>query len=151
MTLRLLEYKDREKVATLLDFYWQNRGINGRSDYWAKVYLDEGHKREIGNEEFFIYENDGIIIGFISLITNVQDIAQIRDEIMVAKDENNKNFEIIINEIIKIALLRKIRKLFSLSIPKYVSEYEKLGFVKEGVLKDHYVKGEDLTIMSMFL
>ncbi len=87
----------------------------------------------------------------ISLITDVSNVAEIRD-MGIRPDFTNKGFgKKILDETIKMSHKRKIRKLYALIFPRNRKMYESFGFIKEGILKSHFAKDEDLVIMSLFL
>ena len=153
MALKSLTQNDQSAVAKLLTAYWAERGLGEYGQEWAEAYLVEGHKKEIAADEFFVYEENGEIIGVIALVTDVSNIAQIRD--MVIKPEYRKKGigKKMIQALLEKAKERKIRKIFAFVLPhpQTVNAATELGFEKEGVLKSHFAEGEDLTIFSKFL
>ena len=151
MGLEKLTEQEREEVAKLLAGYWEDRGVPQYDESWARKYLIVGHKKEIRRDEFFVYKEGDEVIGIISLVTDVSNVTEIRD--MAVKPEyKGKDYERkMLNELMKLARKRRIRKLYDLTFPHYEELYRSLGFEKEGVLKSHFAAGEDLTIMSRFL
>ena len=151
MALEPLTKQEHGEVAQLLTSYWQERGMTQYDRKWAASYLIEGHKKEIEKDEFFVYKENGTIIGTIALITYSGGVAEIRD--LVIKQEHRKKGQgkKVLSEIISIARQRKLRKLFAFVNPELEAPLQKGGFVKEGVLKNHFAQGEDLVIMSLFL
>jgi len=151
MKLKKLTNEDEDQVAELLSNYWNERGMPQYDKEWAKKYLVEGHKKEIANDEFFVYQEDNKTVGVVSLITDVSGVAEIRD-LVVKQELRGKGYGTkMVTEIIALSKERKIRKLFLLSFLKYEKFLSKLGFEKEGLLKNHFMQGEDLVIMSKFL
>ena len=149
--LKKLTNQDRDEVSKLLSSYWAERGMPEYDEKWAKEYLLEGHKKEIANDEFFVYKKSNKIIGTISLITDVSNVAEIRDFVVKPKFRGKGYGKKILRELIKLAEFRKIRKLYALAFPKFEKFLSSEGFEKEGLLKNHFAKGEDLIIMSKFL
>lgn len=151
MILKKISKQEKEAAAKLLFTYWKKRGMPQYNLKWAKEYLNEGHKKEIKRDEFFVYKDGKDIIGIISLITDVSNVAEIRDMIVLSKYKNEKYSHKMLNAIIKYARKRKIRKLYSLIFPKSKELFTSFGFRKEGILRSHFSSGEDLTIMGKFL
>jgi len=147
--LQSLTEKERTRVVDILVNYWKERGMPQYGVKWAEDYLMNGHKKEVKRDEFFVYNVDDEVIGTISLVTDVSDVAEIRD--MVVKPEyRGKGYgKKMLNELIKLAKERHLRKLFALT--KIEGIFKSAGFEKEGVLKNHFTEGEDLIIMSKFL
>lgn len=151
MGLKELTEQERREAAKLLADYWKDRGMPQYDKTWAKEYLIEGHKKEVKKDEFFVYTEGGETIGTISLITDVSDVAEIRDMVVKPKYRNKDYGKKMLEELMGIARERKIRKLYAFIFPQSEKMYRSVGFEKEGVLKNHFVVGEDLTIMSKFL
>ena len=151
MSLANISNEEKEDVAVLLSDYWKERGMPQYNQEWASNYLEEGHKKEIESDEFFVYKEDEKIIGIVSLITISGGVAEIRD-IVVKPEYREKGYGTkMLEELIAIAKKRNIRKLFSLAFPQYELFYINAGFVNEGTLKSHFKDGEDLLFMSKFL
>lgn len=151
MELKKLTKLEKTKVLKLLMDYWKERGMPDYDKKWTQKYLDEGHRKEIKNDEFFVYKNNNKLVGMVSLITDISNIAEIRDFVVKPKYRNKGYGRMILNELIILAKDRKIRKLYALTFPKYKKFLKSFGFEEEGFLKSHFIKGEDLTIMSKFL
>lgn len=148
MTLNKITPKERKAAARLLVDYWHSRGMTRYSIRWAENYLKEGHKNEIAEDEFFAYREGREIVGVISLMTwPSRDLVEVRDEVGLKKGVLKK----MIVELLGLARKRKIRKIYSLSLKQNVRAYMSLGFRKEGILKSHFERGEDITIMGRFL
>ncbi len=149
MTLKKITKQERTEAAKILADYWAERGMHEYNQKWAERYIVEGHKKEIKSDEFFIRKEGGKVIGTVSLTADVSGVAEIRD--LVIKEEfRGKGYgKKILGELIEFAKKRKIRKLFALT--KVEGLFKSAGFEKEGVLKSHFAKGEDLIIMSKFL
>lgn len=149
----LKELTEQEKVesAKLLAAYWKDRSMPEYDETWAREYLEEGHKKETKLDEFFVYKEGEKTIGTISLITDVSDIAEIRDMVLKPEYRNKGYGRKMLDEIVGLAGARKIRKLYAFIFPQFEEMYQSAGFEKEGILKSHFAAGEDLTIMSRFL
>jgi len=143
--------KDRKEAAGLLADYWETRGMPQYNRAWASRYLAKGHGLEIARDEFFVLREKGELVGIISLITDVSGVAEIRDEVVKQEYRGKGYGKILIAEVVKLAKKRKIRKVFALTFPRYQKLYADIGFKKEGVLKDHFAKGENLVIVSKIL
>lgn len=151
MNFKKLTSKDRKTVAKLLADYWKERGMPEYNQKWALRYLAEGHKKETVADEFFAYHKGRDLIGVIAFITDVSGVAQIRD-LVVKKEYRHMGFgRKILNELIKIARKRKLRKIFVICFPKLKKFYQSAGFEKEGLLKSHFADNENLIIMSKFI
>lgn len=149
MTLQKLTDKDANEVAVLLAAYWKERGMGEYDTKWAMQYLKEGHGKEVKSDEFFACKENDKVIGTVSLIADISGVAEIRD-MVVKKEYRGKGYgKKMLDDIIHFAKERKIRKLFALT--KIENLFKSSGFEKEGILKSHFAKGEDLVIMSKFL
>lgn len=137
--------KDRKALAKFLVSYWTSRGMNF-SVPWAVKYLKKGMTCEM-SEERFIFKNNGMILGSIALLKYYENVAEIRDEAW----EDDKIGSALLKHLIQYAKNRKIKKIYTLALKNKVKFYRKHGFGKEGLLKDHFKKGEHLTIMSKFI
>ena len=151
MVLKKLTKQERREVAKLLADYWKDRDMPKYNQKWAEDYLIKGHKKEIKKDEFFVYKEKGKLIGNISLITDVSNIAQIRDMVVKPGYRSKGYGKKILNELIKLAKKRKIRKLYAFTFPRLEKFFKSAGFEKEGLLKSHFTSDEDLIIMSKFL
>ncbi len=151
MALERLKPEDESEAAELLAEYWRERGAPQYDKKWAEDYLKQGHKKEINNDEFFIYMKGGERIGTVSLITDVSGTAEIRDLVVWPRHRGKGNGREILESIIEISRKRGIRKLHALTFQEYKKFYTSTGFEEEGLLRSHFVDGEDLSIMSRFL
>src|SRR3989344_2493687 len=135
------------ELSYLLVKYWKERGM----EYDLKCteqYLIEGHKNELKDDITFSVKNDGILIGIISVVVFEGDLAELRDfvikEGMRGQGYGTKTLKLILDW----CKDNQIRKVMSLIFPKHEQFLAKLGFAREGYLKDHFINGEDLLIMS---
>ena len=150
MPLVKLNKRFKNKIAELLVKYFEERGMPNYNKKWTIDYLNKGHKKEIKKDEFFVYKENNKIIGVISLINDVSKLAEIRDEVVFPN--YNKNYlKKMLLEIINLSKKYKLRKIYALVLKNKMEYYKVLGFKKEGLLKNHFIKGEDLTIMSKFI
>ncbi|HLD57947.1 MAG TPA: GNAT family N-acetyltransferase [archaeon] len=144
--------KDLKSASKLLVDYWNSRGMSQYTNGYARKYLSQGHAKEIKFDKFFVLKSatqDAVAV--VSLIVYDGDVAEIRDFVVDKKYRGKGYGRKIVEELIEKAKKLKVRKLFSLASDKNTGFYKHLGFKKEGVLKDHFSKGEDLTIFSKFL
>ncbi|MBU0953289.1 MAG: GNAT family N-acetyltransferase [Nanoarchaeota archaeon] len=146
MELELVAPHQRDRVAPLLLAYWKERGLV-IDEHWVTTYLKKGHATETTTDEFFCTKQGNTIIGVISLVTDISGVAEIRDE--VAPD--SETLKAMIAALLGLAQTRNNRKVYSLALPENVPVYESLGFVSEGTLRNHFVEGEDVIVMSRFL
>ena len=151
MSLKKLTPKKRPQAAELLWNYWKERGMPQYDKKWAEDYLVGGHKKEIKKDEFYVYEDRAGFIGLVSLIVDVSGVAEIRDMVIDPMYRKKGYGTRMLNDLIEFAKKENIRKVFALVIPQYENLYRKMGFEKEGILKNHFAAGEDLIIMSKFL
>jgi len=150
MIIRILKKKDRNKIASILINYWNNRGMHYPLK-WTRKYLISGHKIEIISDKFFVIEEEKQIIGCISLIIYEGNVGEIRDFI-IKKGFRKRGFGLrILEEFLSMAKKKGVRKIYALIFPINITLYSKLGFIKEGYLKDHFIKNEDLIIISKLL
>ena len=150
MPLKQLTKNQHDQAAQLLTDYWSERGMPEYDLKWAKEYLIEGHKKDIKNDEFFVYQENGEIIGVVSLITDVSNVAEIRDMVIKPEFRRKGYGKNIVQELLELAKERKLRKVFGLVMPELEKFFEKLGFEKEGVLKNHFKQDEHLVVLSWF-
>jgi N-acetylglutamate synthase-like GNAT family acetyltransferase len=151
MVLSSLGESSREEAAKLLADYWKDRGMSRYDAAWAEEYLLEGHKKEIVSDEFFIYSEGSEHMGVIALITYASGVAEVRDMVLKPEHRGKGLGKKMLEELIGITSKRGIRKLYALVFPQYESLYASAGFRKEGVLVDHFTKGEDLLFMGRIL
>jgi len=146
--LEKLSTGDRQDAANMLAAYWKQRGMEQYGDEWAEAYLCEGHSKEMQSDEFFAYIQRGKIVGLISLIVDVSDVAEIRDMVIRPEYRHKGYGKKMLVELVKLAKKRKIRKVYALALEDSLKIYKGAKFKKEGLLKSHFSPGEDLTIMS---
>ncbi len=149
MNVRKSNKKDTKYIATLLKDYWKERGMR-YSQGWAEDYVKNGHKKEIKKEISFILM-DKMQIGYISTIIYEGNVAELRD-LVVKKEFRNKGYgRLLAEKAITWCRKNRIRKMYALAFPKNEAFYKRLGFRREGLLKDHFKKGEDLLFVSRFI
>ena len=146
-----LSRSSRQEAAQLLADYWSSRGMPAYDRKWAAKYLTKGHGLEVARDEFFAMRENGKLVGIVSLITDVSGVAEIRDLVVKPAHRGKGYGRVMLKQIVSLARRQKIRKVFVLAFPRYRKLYESLGFAKEGILKDHFAKGENLIVMSRFL
>ncbi len=149
MTLQKIAAAESAEAAKILADYWTGRGMPEYDAKWAEAYLKEGHRKEVKSDEFFAYKEGDKLIGTISLILDVSGVAEIRDLVVKPEFRGKGYGKKIVSELIAIAKKKNARKLFALT--KIEGLFKSAGFDKEGILKSHFAKGEDLVIMSKFL
>ncbi len=151
MPLLPLSSQDQERVAEALILHWKERGMNYNKQ-WALEYLRRGHQFDIVSVRFFVYKDEGgKLIGSIALVQYEGNVAEIRDEVVFPPFERKQSLKQILCAAVEQAKKFYLRKVYSLALPADVETYRTLGFQQEGMLKDHFKIGEDLTVMSLFL
>lgn len=148
MALHPLKEHEKPFVAAQLAKYWQSRKMD-YDEQWAEEYLQRGHRERIINDEFFLYKVKGKVVGMASLVSYEGGVAEIRDDIVLV--EAGDVLKSILNEIVEVAKLGGIRKVYSQVLKQNVPFYLAAGFSKEGELLDHFREGEDLAIMSKII
>ena len=151
MELKKLAARQRKEAASLLAGYWKERGMGEYGQGWAEDYLAQGHKKEIAKDEFFALEENGRMAGIVSLITEVSGLVQIRDLVVKPGFRGKGYGRRILEEAVEIALKRKARKVFALTFPEHERLFLSLGFEREGLLRNHFRKGEDMVVMGRTL
>ncbi|MFH1511695.1 MAG: GNAT family N-acetyltransferase [Candidatus Woesearchaeota archaeon] len=149
MRLERIKTKEHNEASQILTDYWRSRGMS-YSKAWTKKYLKEGHKTEIRQDIIFAIKEKRKLCGIISAIVLEGNVAELRD-FVIKKEFQGKGYGTkAVNQVLTWCKKRKIRKVVALCCPATKRITQKLGFIKEGLLKDHFVKGESLTIMSKF-
>lgn len=149
--IKKLTKADIKPTAEMLVAYWKERGMT-YSRKWGENYLVKGHKTEILKDEFFVMADEkNKTIGSVSFILYEGNVAEIRD-LVVKKEFRNRGFgKDLLAYLVDYCKALKIRKLCALCLKNKVNLLKQAGFEKEGLLKSHFKKGENLTIMSKFL
>ena len=143
MKIKKISLSKRKHLAKFLVDYWKSRKMN-YSFSWAMKYLKKGMMMEFSEERFIAVDKNENIFGTIALLKSNYYVAEIRDEVW----KNDLIGSLLLEELMKFSKKNKIKKLFSLALKNKTSFYKKHGFKKEGMLKDHFKKGENVTIMS---
>jgi len=151
---RKADEKDEEQVAQIL---MKNYNIKTLEE--AKEVFHE----ELNRFHCFVSIEDGKVIGFANWRLHglpKHQVAKInRVALLQEKSGNGLTAELlgnIVQEIDKFykshnTKVRKIYVYVHSSNKKAQEFYEKSGLIKEAVLKDHFYKGEDEYVYSMFL
>lgn len=147
MKIREVEKSDHRKLANYLVSYWKGREMHQFTVPWTLRYIKKGLTSNMSTERFIITGETGEMKGTVALLKFEEYVAEIRDEVW----DSDKTGSELIRYLIKHSRKNKIRKLYSLALKNKVRFYRKHGFVKEGLLKDQFKKGENVTIMSKFL
>ncbi|MBI2583447.1 MAG: GNAT family N-acetyltransferase [Candidatus Aenigmarchaeota archaeon] len=150
MEMRKAGKSEIHEAAMLLREYWKSRGMN-YSQKWAENYIKIGHKTEIKKDMFFVAKKGGKVIGTISIVVYEGGVAELRDFVVDPEFRGKGIGKQVFKNVLCIVRKQKTRKVYFYTFPSYTKFYRKFGFKKEGVLKSHYAKGEDLVIMSKFL
>src|SRR3989338_1401533 len=140
MPILKIDYEDVNKLAKLFKEDYERRGLNFTQSS-IKDYLKIGMKRK----QFYAIEENNEIIGCVALKPGYNFILEMKD--MIARDE--QQLRMLVENMIKICLEKEARKLFTICPEKYEKGLERIGFIKEGMLKDHFMEGENLVIMSL--
>ena len=118
MGLEKASTRYREEISGMLVDYWTSRGMKHYDKKWARDYIIKGHKKETIKDEFFIYEEDGDIVGIVSLVTDISGVAEIRD-FLIKKKYRKQGYGVkILEKIVRVAEERKLRKLLPRSSRK---------------------------------
>lgn len=150
MKLQKLAARNKKEINTLLRSYWKTRGMS-YSKKWTDHYLRMGHKTEIKKDQFFVVIEKGVFIGCISAIILEGNLAELRD-FVIKPEYRKKGFgRKTMNEIVKWLKKQNVRKVYSLTFPQKQRFLSRLKFKKEGFLKSHFKKRENLVMMSRFL
>lgn len=147
MKISELRRKDITEIAVLLRNYWEERGMR-YSQAWTKNYIKNGHSSEIKKEKFFVLKEKSNIIGYISIIIWEGNLAELRDFVIKKKFRHIGNGKKLLEYSLNWCRRNKIRKIMSLTFPKYKKFLEKFGFKKEGFLQNHFKNRENLYFMS---
>ncbi len=154
MILRKSKLIDAEKIANVLV---NSYNIDSIED-GIKVFKDELQKKHF----FIIADQNKEIIGIISWVIHGIPKHQLAELSRVAvlpqyrgKGVSKKLFDSLLTNIHEFYNQKgfKLRKLFLQTHAKNLRAqafYYKLGFLHEATLKDHYYKGENEMIFSMF-
>lgn len=154
MEFRKADEKDAEKAGKLLQ-----RCFNIATPKEGKdTFLKELEKKN----EFILAQEDGEAVGLISWVSRglpKHQLARI-ERICIPLDENKENLaDELITAMIQSAdkyfkkrklKLRKIYAMVHSNNKKLRDFYIKKGFIEEAALKDHYYKGTDEYILSLF-
>mgnify|MGYP001585905188 CR=1 FL=1 len=150
MGIHIIKKEEQKEVARVLVSYWKSRGMKKHTQKWALEYLQKGHKKEIVKDEFFVYNEDKEMKGVVSGVTFHGNVAEIRDEVAIPR-ANRELFKRIIIELVRKLKQRKVRKVYTLALKQTKKAYKELGFKQEGLLRDHFKRGEDVEIWSKLL
>ncbi len=150
MSLRELEENEVEEIAEVLVKDWQRRNLDYDKE-WATDYLKNGHSKEIEEEHFYVYEENGEKKAFASLVKDVNGVVEIRDEGLLPGFKDEQTMTMLLMQLISEATAMDARKIYCLTPFDRLQTFRELEFEQEGVLKDHFKEGEDLVMMSRFL
>ncbi|MFH0797990.1 MAG: GNAT family N-acetyltransferase [Candidatus Woesearchaeota archaeon] len=144
---RKIKRGEHKEVAKLLNKSWKSRRYKD-----AEKYIAKGHSIEIIDDQFFVFENyKGDIVGIIGVVLYYGGVAELRDLVIDGKYRGLGYSTQMLERAIGYCSSNKIRKVYG--YVRYQDEglLKSLGFHVEGVLKNHFVDGEDLLILSKFL
>lgn len=147
MKIEQLSNDEVSQVALLLREYWKERNMN-YSQKWTESYLKKGHSIEIKKEVFFVLKEETELIGVISIVVWESDLAELRDFVIKKEFRGEGYGKKLLENSIEWCKKNRIRKIISLSFPKYEKFLEEYSFEREGYLKDHFADGEHLLIMG---
>ena len=153
MQLRKATEKDAEQIAqVLISFY------NMNLEEAKNTFLDETKK----NRNYIVVEDNSKIIGLVTWLMHglpKHMLAEL-DRIVILPEARSKGLgKRLVDELIKDAnevyekSKFKLRKLYILTHADNKEAhafYEKVGFKHETTLKNHYYKGKDEFVYSMF-
>ena len=144
---RKIKRSEYKEVARLLNKSWKSRRYKD-----AEKYIAKGHSIEIKDDQFFVFESfRGGIAGVIGVVLYDSGVAELRDLVIDGKYRGLGYSTQMIERAIDYCISNKARKVYG--YVRYQDEglLKSLGFHVEGVLKNHFVDGEDLLILSKFL
>jgi len=147
MRLRTVKISDRKELAKYLVHYWKSRGMNQFPVSWTLRYLKNGMTFEMKEERFVLLGNGNEILGTIALLMYNENVAEIRDEVW----ENYRFGSLLLKYLINYARKKRFKKIYSLALKDKIMFYRNHGFVKEGLLRSQFKKGEHVTVMSKFI
>ncbi len=150
MSLRELEENEVEEIAEVLVENWQRKNLDYDKD-WAIDYLKNGHDKEVEEEHFYVYEENGEKKAFASLVKDVNGVVEIRDEGLLPGVKDKQTMTMLLMQLISEATAMNARKIFCLTPFDKIQTFRELEFEQEGILKNHFKPGQDLVIMSRFL
>ncbi len=144
---RKIKRGDYQEATKLLGKSWKSRRYKNPMDYISK-----GHNIEIVEDQFFVFEGiKGEMVGIISVVLYEGGVAELRDLVIDDKYRGLGYSTQMLERAIDYCNSNKMRKIYG--YVRYQDEglLKSLGFHVEGVLKNHFVDGEDLLILSKFL
>lgn len=149
LAIRRLKDRDMDAAAGLLTEYWKEREV-AASKRAARSFIEEGHVSATVYEETFLAELDGKPIGVLGLAVSEGGLAKIRTFFMHPAHRGKGNGEAFLSFMLALIEQSKVRKVTVHAFPETKQLYARLGFQQEGLLKDHYRKGEHVVLMSRF-
>ncbi len=144
---RKIKRGDYQEATKLLGKSWKSRRYKNPMDYISK-----GHSIEINEDQFFVFEGlRGEVVGIISVVLYESGVAELRDLVIDDKYRGLGYSTQMLERTIDYCKSNRTRKVYG--YVRYQDEglLKSLGFHVEGVLKNHFVDGEDLLILSKFL
>lgn len=140
MPILKIDDKDVNKLARLFKEDYERRGLKFTQSS-IKDYLKIGVKRK----NFYAIEENKELVGCVALKEGYNNLIEMKD--LIAKDENQ--LKMLIENMIKICQEKETRKLFTICPVIYEAALGRIGFSREGILKEQFIEKEDLVIMSM--
>ena len=150
MNITKISQRTTTQAAKILSDYWKERGMQ-YTPKWALAYIKKGHKSEIKKDQFFVAKEGPDVVGTASIIIYEGDVAELRDLVVKKSCRKQGCGSALMDAASKFCKEQKVRKMYGLTFPQQQQFMKKRGYKKEGVLKNHFKKGEDLVIMSKFL
>ena len=150
MKIREKEDSDVEELAGFLTKYWETRNMDYSQD-WAESYIKKGHREEIIDDKFFVAKENNDIIGSISIVFWEGGVAELRDFYVKEKHRNEGVGDQLFDNAFEYCRERNVRKIHAKIFPYMLNFFKRKGFRAEGILQDHFEKGEDLIIVGKFL
>lgn len=147
MEIKQLDKKEVNRLAYLLKEYWKDRHINITLKK-LRFYLEQGHSIDIKKNIILTISENNNILGTCSLVIHQDNIAEIRDFIINKESRNQGYGKKLIEEAITWCTKNKARKILLLTPIDYKRSLEKLKFVQEGYLQNHFADNQDFILMS---
>ncbi len=159
MVIRLFEPSDAEEVADImyrsfLTFLKERSKPPKPAEYWARR-LTHCVDDDMETLAFVAEDDDGHVVGCLASTANLAYGLAGLDEIGVAPEAAGKGVgRQLFQAALKAWRERRMRKVWTdaASInPGAKQFYLKMGFVEEGIMRNHFFDGVDETVLALFL
>lgn len=145
--LQKLNTKNTNVIAKLLKQYWKSRGIHSSLSF-AQQYLKKGHRTEISKDQFFEIKKGKKTVGVVSVIIWYHRIAEFRDLVTYPKFRGTGIGKKAIHALEDWSQKQGAKKIHCKILPFHWKWFKKMGYRKEGVLKNHFVDNENVIVIA---